>query len=269
MRRGWKYDTFCMTTRPTLSKEVQGELASRIDRTKAETDQLIEGNLKLVASLAAKYFHGYQGKVPYEDIFQAGCMGLMMAAKKFEPSNGASFVTYAYGGIKLYVRRECTRRRGVVFTPPAGSKLTVGTSRMPPVVHRNVFSLDEQGGVIVDSHYTWTMRTTTGTAFSWDFAYWTEPKGDSVEYREELAIVWRLIEETLPARYKTVLKSRLAGGTLKEAADLIGVTKERARQMQVRATEHMRRIQKGVIPCQQLTDTRESARIAKSTAACR
>lgn len=53
------------------------------------------------------YFEFYPNK---EDLFQAGCIGLMTAYKKYDPSYGAKFSTYAYphilGEMRRLVREE-------------------------------------------------------------------------------------------------------------------------------------------------------------------
>ena len=54
-----------------------------------------------------KYFEGYKNK---EDLFQVGCIGLMNAYSKFDPSYGVKFSTYAYshilGEMKKLVRTD-------------------------------------------------------------------------------------------------------------------------------------------------------------------
>ena len=55
-------------------------------------DQVVQGNLGLVHA-CAKRFMG-RG-VEYDDLFQAGCVGLVKAADGFEPERGLCFSTYA------------------------------------------------------------------------------------------------------------------------------------------------------------------------------
>lgn len=55
-------------------------------------ESLVTDNLGLV-HLAAKRF--MQRGIDYEDIYQAGCLGLIKAAKKFDASLGYKFSTYA------------------------------------------------------------------------------------------------------------------------------------------------------------------------------
>jgi len=58
-------------------------------------DQIIADYLPLVKSIAAKY-HG----LPFEDLVQEGCIGLIDAARSFDPSRGAQFSTFAWYHIR-------------------------------------------------------------------------------------------------------------------------------------------------------------------------
>ena len=57
-----------------------------------ERNELIEQNLNLVHSCA----HRFRGKgIEYDELYSAGCVGLVKAADKFDPSLGYRFSTYA------------------------------------------------------------------------------------------------------------------------------------------------------------------------------
>ena len=58
----------------------------------SERDRFIEENIGLVHT-CAKRFHGRGPE--YEDLFQAGCVGLVKAVDHFEPERGFCFSTYA------------------------------------------------------------------------------------------------------------------------------------------------------------------------------
>lgn len=66
----------------------------------------IEDYKNLIYSIS-HYFENYQNK---EDLFQAGCIGLMEAYKRYDKSYGAKFSTYAYpyilGEMKRYIRED-------------------------------------------------------------------------------------------------------------------------------------------------------------------
>lgn len=71
-----------------------------------EITNLIINNEKLIYSIA-NYFKNYQAK---EDLYQAGCLGLIYAYKKYDPSMNCKFTTYAYpyilGEMRKLVRED-------------------------------------------------------------------------------------------------------------------------------------------------------------------
>lgn len=67
-----------------------------------ERNALIENNLGLVHSCAKRF----KGKgVEYDDLFQAGCVGLVKAADSFDKSRGFAFSTYAVPAILGEIKR--------------------------------------------------------------------------------------------------------------------------------------------------------------------
>lgn len=57
-----------------------------------QRNELIEENLRLVHACAARF----RGKgIDYDDLYSAGCMGLIKAADRFDESRGCRFSTYA------------------------------------------------------------------------------------------------------------------------------------------------------------------------------
>lgn len=69
---------------------------------KTARDSFIESNLGLVHSLCRRF----AGRgIEYDDLYQAGCMGLVKAADGFDPSRGLCFSTYAVPVILGEVRR--------------------------------------------------------------------------------------------------------------------------------------------------------------------
>lgn len=69
-------------------------------------EQLILENKNLIYSIA-KYFEKYANK---EDLFQAGCIGMIMAYKNYDENMDVKFTTYAYsyilGEMKKLVRED-------------------------------------------------------------------------------------------------------------------------------------------------------------------
>ena len=80
-----------------LTKEQEIEYANN-----KNYDALVSANLRLVVNMAKKY----KGRgVPFVDLIQEGNMGLMVAAKKFDPDKGFRFSTYATYWIQQYIGR--------------------------------------------------------------------------------------------------------------------------------------------------------------------
>lgn len=73
-----------------------------VARIKSERDELIENNLGLVHACANRF----KGRgAEYDDLFQAGCVGLIKAADNFDPQRGFSFSTYAVPVILGEIKR--------------------------------------------------------------------------------------------------------------------------------------------------------------------
>lgn len=70
--------------------------------SKTKRDEMIEKNMGLVHSCA----HKFSGKgVEYDDLFQAGCIGLIKAVDNFKEELGFSFSTYAVPVILGEIKR--------------------------------------------------------------------------------------------------------------------------------------------------------------------
>jgi len=74
-----------------------------------EITNLIMNNERLIYSIA-NYFKKYQAK---EDLYQAGCLGLITAYKKYDPNMNCKFTTYAYPYILGEMRRLVREDKGL------------------------------------------------------------------------------------------------------------------------------------------------------------
>jgi RNA polymerase sporulation-specific sigma factor len=91
---------------PKLSQKENEELIVRIKQgDKRAREQFIVGNMRLVLSLVKRFRIRNLGA---DDVFQAGCVGLIKAIDGFDISVGVKFSTYAVpmiiGEIKRYLR---------------------------------------------------------------------------------------------------------------------------------------------------------------------
>ena len=91
---------------PKLTAKENEELMKRLKNgDKAAREQFIVGNMRLVLSLVKRFRINNLGA---DDVFQAGCVGLIKAIDGFDTSVGVKFSTYAVpmivGEIKRYLR---------------------------------------------------------------------------------------------------------------------------------------------------------------------
>jgi RNA polymerase sigma factor (sigma-70 family) len=84
------------------------------DRETPLTDQLIGANLRFVAWIAREYSN--MG-VPFEDLLNEGNIGLIEAARRFDPQHGARFITYAVWWIRKSIRNALARHSTNIYVP--------------------------------------------------------------------------------------------------------------------------------------------------------
>jgi RNA polymerase primary sigma factor len=98
-----------------LKAEEEQELARRVaEGDKDAIKRLIEANLRLVIKISQKYV---SADISLMDIVQEGNIGLMHAAKKFDPCKKVRFASYAVLWIKQYIARFLVSRRRAIRLP--------------------------------------------------------------------------------------------------------------------------------------------------------
>jgi len=100
---------------PLVSKEEFNYLFKRVAKgDEAAKRRLIEGNLRLVISIAKRY---YNRNINFLDLIAEGNMGLIRALEKFKPSKKTSFSTYATLWIKQAIRRAVQTKEKTIRVP--------------------------------------------------------------------------------------------------------------------------------------------------------
>jgi RNA polymerase primary sigma factor len=101
---------------PILSREEESEIASRYKETGDEKalKMLISSNLKFVVNVAKKY---YGCGLSMSDLVDEGNIGLIEAAKRYDPTKNTRLITYAVWWIRQAIANAIASQSGIVRLP--------------------------------------------------------------------------------------------------------------------------------------------------------
>ncbi|MGK7313214.1 MAG: sigma-70 family RNA polymerase sigma factor [Candidatus Longimicrobiales bacterium M2_2A_002] len=100
---------------PLLKREDEVDLAQRIRQGDEEAlDKLVRSNLRFVVSVAKKYQN--QG-VALSDLINEGNLGLIRAAHKFDETKGIKFISYAVWWIRQAILQALAEQSRIVRVP--------------------------------------------------------------------------------------------------------------------------------------------------------
>jgi RNA polymerase sigma-32 factor len=100
---------------PLLDREKEHELALawHDEHDEKALHELVQSYMRLVVSSAVKFRHY---GIPLSDLIQEGNLGLMYAAERFEPERDVRFSTYARWWIRSYIQEYILRNWSIVRT---------------------------------------------------------------------------------------------------------------------------------------------------------
>ena len=248
---------------PLLSEEEEKDLGEKSVAGDASARQrLAEGNLRLVVSLA-KHYTG-RG-VPIMDLIQEGNMGLMHAAEKYDHTKENRFSTYAAWWIKEAMQRAIDQQSREIRVPvhvaenmkrvqKAARDLqqSLGRDATPAEIAEKLGDKTEAEVKDIISYLQSPVSLESPVGEDGE-----DSLGDLVEDRtettpEEAMDILARQEEvkellgSLTDREQQVIRLRYGLGeerpqTLEEIGSMLGVTRERVRQIEARAMEKLRR----------------------------
>jgi RNA polymerase primary sigma factor len=244
---------------PLLTAAQEVKLTKLVERGDAGAKQtMIESNLRLVVSIAKRYRH--QG-LPFLDLIQEGTLGLMRAVDKFDWRRGYKFSTYASWWISQAVARGLADKARTIRMPVhmverrqhldrAERMLAVELGREPTLQE-----MAERAGLPLRQALEVEAAARTSTSLDQplvtqeDALFGDMIAGDGPLPEEIMDNTFRheaLGEalERLGKREHTVIALRfgLHGSepkTLAEIGDRLGVSRERARQLETNALKQL------------------------------
>jgi len=90
----------------------RADLIEKINKGYAAREKLVMSNSKLVSSMLKPYLNKGLG---YDDLFQAGMLGLTIAANKYDPASDNKFTTYAAFWIKEEIFKALNENKAVTI----------------------------------------------------------------------------------------------------------------------------------------------------------
>ncbi|HEX2121755.1 MAG TPA: sigma-70 family RNA polymerase sigma factor [Thermoanaerobaculia bacterium] len=106
---------------PRLTPERERELGRRVqENDKAALEELVKANLRFVVSYAKRYRNAH---VLFLDLINEGNIGLLHAAKKYDPDKNVKFITYAVWWIRQAILHALSEQAGAFRLPPKRANL--------------------------------------------------------------------------------------------------------------------------------------------------
>ena len=256
---------------PILSPEEEYMLAKRFQEHQdpEAAAKLVTSHLRLVAKIAMGY-RGYG--LPTSELISEGNIGLMQGVKKFEPDRGFRLATYAMWWIRASIQEYILRSWSLVKmgTTAAQKKLFFNLRRMKSqidafedgdlkpedvtkiatdlgVSEEEVTSMNRRMAMGGDTSLNVSMRDDSEGQWQ-DFLVDSDPLQDErLAEAQEKGVRHDMLVEAMDAlndREKHILAERRLSDdpkTLEELSQVYGVSRERVRQIEVRAFDKLQK----------------------------
>lgn len=212
---------------------------------KSERNKLVEENLGLVYSCANRF----KGRgAEYEDLVQAGCVGLIKAADNFDETRGFSFSTYAVpvilGEIKRIFRDSGTVKVGRAVKEKSRSvmkhkeEIAVKLGREPTLseLAENLGIEQTEVAMLLNASMPAVSLTACDDEFQLDIPV------DSHENEISDLLALRQVIDSLEERDRIMIEMRFYGGlTQAKTANKLGMTQVQVSRREKFVLEQMRK----------------------------
>jgi RNA polymerase primary sigma factor len=253
---------------PPLTHDQEIELAERIQAGDEDAvREMVESNLRFVVAYAKRYRNP---NVPFLDLIHEGNLGLIQAAKKYDPSqegHDVKFITYAVWWIRQAILHALAEHAGSFRLPQKQANTLYRMERIRSLMVERFgraptdHELSEELGISVDDVRVLTRASRSSLSLNepvdsegdselGDLLEQTGlPDTDELLLRESFSRALGDALAELPERERRVLELRFGltddqPKTLREIGEVMGLSRERVRQIESRALNKLRRSHK-------------------------
>lgn len=245
-----------------LTPDDEKALGRRIQEGDQEAlKRLVESNLRFVVHYAKRY-RGLG--LSYMDLIHEGSLGLMEAAKRFDPERNVKFISYAVWWVRQAIFHALSEHTRVFRLPQklsgqvsrltnAREKLKAELERVPTteeLAERTALSPEEVQQLLLAAGDDVSLSAAVGEEGNLEL-------GDTLEQETVPSAELEMIRSSFERRIKSMVEEldekereviRMRFGldgeepkTLQEIGEAMGLSRERIRQIESRAKEKMRR----------------------------
>ena len=233
-------------------------------------DELVRGNLRFVVSYA-KRFHS--PGISFLDLINEGNIGLIQAARRFDPERGVKFITYAVWWVRQAISNALSEQWGAIRLPHKQATLHSRLGRVKEALSRSLgreATMEEiatEAGLRPDEARNLMAMSRSSESLSELFgAEEDRTLGDTLEQTSVAAADDQLLQrssveqtrnllESLPKKERAILCRRFgipedgSDGerepmTLQEIGEELRLSRERVRQIEAQAIARIKRTMK-------------------------
>jgi RNA polymerase primary sigma factor len=245
-----------------ITSEEEKELGHKIQHGDGESLRcLVEANLRFVVAYAKRFRHS---RVSLLDLINEGNIGLIQAAKKFDPAKNVKFITYAVWWIRQAILHALSEHGATFRLPQKQANVLYRLERCRQALGRELerapteqeladelgMSPDEVRLLLASNQNILSLNEPVDEEGEAEFGdllqQYVIPDTDEAMLKESFAETLREALATLSEKERQILSLRFGLEsdnplTLREIGDQLGISRERVRQIESQALNKLRR----------------------------